>query len=133
MWHFSPQSEHKCGEADFLVCRDTLTAPHRCGGIGGHLMLGVPLPCFTLTSSKSLLCAQSLGNWKNLRAASNRPLLLFHQQVTEAEWGINLPRSDKELLVDLGLDPKGLPLVYKVGMGILAPLTSWDCWEDPTR
>ena len=32
-----------------------------------------------------------------------------------------MPRSDKELLVDLGLDPKGLPLVYKVGMEFWLP------------
>lgn len=34
MWRFSPQSEHKCGEADSPVCRDTLTAPRRCGNWG---------------------------------------------------------------------------------------------------
>lgn len=35
------------------------------------------------------------------------------------EWGIDLPRSDKEW-VDLGLDPRVLPLC-KVGMGIWLP------------
>ena len=49
------------------------------------------------------------------------------------EWGTDWPRSDKELVLDLGLDARVLPLICKVGMGILALLTSWDCREDPTR